>query len=310
MTGFAEHVEDYLRLRRSFGYKLEEAARLLPRFAAHLDKAGAEVVTIELALSWALEREVPAGSSVRSMRLLVVRGFARYMTGIDPRTEIPPTGLIPFRKRRRAPFIYTEADIAALMAQPQRMIREPLRAATYTTLIGLLAATGLRISEAMKLDRTDIDWAQGVLLVRESKFNKSRYAPVHDSTLHALSRYARQRDELCPRPRDESFFVTLRATRLTRCTVDTTFRMLCDEAAVGADATLPPRIHDLRHTFAVNTLLGWYRDGADVQARLPALSTYLGHRKPSDTYHYLSAAPELLALAAGMLDTAHQEVAS
>ena len=306
MTAFAEHVEDYLRLRRSFGYKLDEAARLLPRFAAHLESAGAEFVTIDLALAWALEPEVPPGSVVRPMRILVARGFARYMAGIDPRTEIPPAGLIPFRRRRRAPFLYSDADIVALMEQTHRSIREPLRAATFEGLIGLFAATGLRISEAIKLDRSDIDWSEGVLLVRESKWDKSRHVPLHDSTLQALERYARRRDELCPRPRHESFFVSLRGTRLMRCSIEKIFRLLCDEAGVGAGAALPPRIHDLRHTFAANTLLGWYRAGVDVQARLPALSTYLGHRNPSYTYHYLSAAPELLAHAAGLLDAARE----
>jgi integrase len=306
MTTFSQHVEDYLRLRRSFGYKLDEAARVLPRFAARLEAAGAEFVTIDLALAWALEPEVPPGSVVPSVRILVVRGFARYMAGVDRRTEIPPTGLVPFRRRRRAPFIYSDADIVALMNQARRSIREPLRAATYQTLIGLLAASGLRIGEAIKLDRGDIDWTDGVLLVRESKFNKSRYVPLHDSALRALARYARRRDELCPAPRDESFFVSLHGTRLMRNVIDRTFRRLCDHAQVGATAPLPPRVHDVRHTFAVNTLLGWYRDGVDVQARLPALSTYLGHRDPSYTYYYLSAAPELLAHAAGLLDTAHE----
>ena len=188
MTKFTQHVEDYLRLRRSLGYKLHDHARLLRRFAAHLDLVGAEFVTIELALAWALEPDVPAESVVPWMRLLVVRGFARYMAGIDPRTEIPPTGLIRFRQRRRPPFIYSDAEIVALMAQARTGIRQALVAATYETLIGLLAATGMRISEAIKLDRTDIDWAEAVLLVRESKFNKSRYVPLHDSTLEALVR--------------------------------------------------------------------------------------------------------------------------
>lgn len=306
MTMFAEHVEDYLRLRRSFGYKLEDAGRLLARFATVLDRAGAECVTIELALGWALEPQVAPGSTVRATRLMAVRGFARYMTGIDPRTEIPPPGLIALRRNRRPPFIYNEAEIQALLAQTQRMIREPLRAATYETLIGLLAATGMRIGEAIKLDRADVDWSEGVLLIRESKFNKSRYVPVHDSTLQALARYARRRDALMPMPRHDSFFVSLRGTRLTACTIQKAFRQLCDEAEVGAGAVLPPRIHDLRHTFAVTTLLGWYHDGAGVQARLPALSTYLGHRDPVHTYHYLSAAPELMAHAAGLLDAAHE----
>lgn len=309
MTAFAGHVEDYLRLRRSFGYKLEDAGRMLARFAAVLDEAGAECVTIDAALAWALEPDVAPASSVRPMRLLVVRGFARYMAGIDPRTEIPPPGLIPLRRHRRPPFIYTDADIAALMKHARSGIRQALCAATYETLIGLLAATGMRISEAIKLDRTDIDWAAGVLLVRESKFNKSRYVPLHATTIEALACYANQRDQLCPHPHDASFFVSLRRTRLYPCAVQATFRRLCQTAGIGADAPFAPRLHDLRHTMAVKTLLAWYRDGDDVQSRLPALSTYLGHCDPVYTYHYLSAAPELLAHAAGLLDAA-QEVAS
>lgn len=306
MTSFLGHVDDYLRLRRSLGYKLDDHARLLQRFADQLDAIGAEFVTIDLALSWPLEPEVPSGSVVPAMRLLVVRGFARYMSGIDPRTEIPPTGLIRFRQRRRPPFIYSDAEILALMAQARQGIRQALCAATYETLIGLLSATGMRISEAIKLDRTDIDWAEGVLLVRESKFNKSRYVPLHDSTLEALAGYARQRDELCRHPRDASFFVSLRRTRLCPCAVQATFRRLCHNSGVGANAPFAPRLHDLRHTMAVRTLVGWYRDGVDVASRLPALATYLGHRDPAYTYHYLSAAPELLACAAGLLETAQE----
>ena len=188
MTSFAEHVDDYLRVRRSFGFKLVEHERLLPRFAAHLDQSRAETVTTELALAWALERDLPAGSVVPAVRLLVARGFARYMIGLDPRTEIPPTDLIRPRRQRRAPFIYSDADIAALMDQARTRIRQQLVAATYETFIGLLAVTGMRTSEAIGLDLADIDWGQGVLLVRESKFNKSRYLPIHDSTIQALRR--------------------------------------------------------------------------------------------------------------------------
>lgn len=224
------------------------------------------------------------------------------MAGVDPRTEIPPAGLIPFRQCWRAPFIYSDADVVALMRQAHRSIPDPLRAATLETLIGLFASTGLRISEAIKLDRSDIDWSQGVLLVRESKFMKSRHVPLHESSLQALRRYARRRDQLCPNARAESFFVSVRGTRLLGSSIEKTFRMLCEDSGVEAEATLPPRVHDLRHTFAVNTLLGWYREGADVQARLHSLSTYMGHRQPRSTYLYLSAAPELLAHAAGLLE--------
>jgi integrase len=178
-------------LRRGLGFKLEEHARLLPKFAAHLDAIGAEVVTVDVAVARAVEPVVSAGSVVPATRLLVVRGFARYLSGIDPRTEVPPTGLIGLRRQRRPPFIYTDQQVIALMEPARTGIRQRLVAATYQTLIGLLAATGMRISEAIKLDNADIDWQQGVLLVRESKFNKSRYLPVHASTLDALERYAR-----------------------------------------------------------------------------------------------------------------------
>src|SRR3954454_1976272 len=192
------------------------------------------------------------------------------------------------------------------MERARTGIRQRLVAATYETLIGLLAATGMRISEAIKLDHADIDWQQGVLLVRESKFNKSRYLPVHVSTLDALGRYAHQRDRLCPNPRDPSFFVSLRRRRLDDCAVHATVRRLCHATGVGAGAPFPPRLHDLRHTMAVKTLLGWYRQGVDVHSQLPALSTYLGHLNPASTYYYLSAAPQLLAHAAGMLDGAQK----
>ena len=304
MTSFTQHVQDYLRLRRALGFKLDEHARLLAKFAAFADTTDAEFVTIELALAWALEPSPPPGGVVPAMRLLVVRGFARYMGGIDARTEIPPTGLIPLRRRRRPPFIYTDDEVLALMTQARSGIRQALCAATYETLIGLLAVTGMRISEAIKLDRADIDWDQGVLLVRESKFNKSRYLPLRDSSLQALERYARVRDQLCPHPRQPSFFVSLRRGRLDDAAVHATFRRLCQATGVGAGAPFPPRLHDLRHTMAIKTLVGWYRDGVDVEARLPALSTYLGHLNPANTYYYLSAAPELLAHAAGMLDAA------
>lgn len=302
MSALAEHLEAYLRLRRSLGHDLAEAARLLPRFVAHLEARKAEFVTLEAALAWSLEPEAPAGSTVWGKRMIVVRGFARYLSGIDPRTEVPPAGTIPTRRRWRPPFIYSEADIVALMEEAGRSIPQPLRAATYETLIGLLAATGLRIGEAIRLDRRDVDSSDGVLAVRESKFGKSRQVPLQRGALQALKEYARRREELCPHPGSESFFVSLRGTRIIYACVWPTFRMLCEEAGVGVGATHRPRIHDLRHTFAVRALLGWYRDGLDVGARLPSLSTYLGHREPRYTYHYLSAAPELLGHAARLLE--------
>jgi integrase/recombinase XerD len=302
MSALSQHLEAYLRLRRSLGHDLAEAARLLPRFVAFLEAREAEFVTLEAALAWSLEPKAPAGSTVWGKRMMAVRGFARYLSGIDPRTEVPPAGTIPMRRRWRPPFIYSEADIVALMEEAAHSIPHPLRAATYETLVGLLAATGLRVGEAIRLDRRDVDFSDGVLAVRESKFGKSRQVPLQAGALQALEQYSQRREELCPHPSSESFFVSLRGTRLIYACVWPTFRALCEQAGVGAGATHRPRIHDLRHTFAVRTLLGWYRDGRDVQVRLPWLSTYLGHREPRYTYHYLSAAPELLGHAARLLE--------
>jgi integrase/recombinase XerD len=273
----------------------------LPRFVAYLDANNIEFVTVEAALAWALA-DAPAGTTVAARRMMAVRGFARYLSGIDPRTELPPAGLIPLRRCWRPPFIYSDDDIAALIEEVPRTIRQPLRAATYETLIALLAATGLRVGEAIRLDRDDIDWTEGVLLVRRSKFGKSRQLPLQPSSVQALREYARRRDLLCPRPSGDSFFVSLNRTRIIYECVQPTFRLLCERTGIGAEAAHRPRIHDLRHTFAVRTLLGWYREGLDVQARLPLLATYLGHREPRYTYHYLSAAPELLGHAARLLE--------
>jgi integrase/recombinase XerD len=295
---------DYLRLRRSLGHELAEAGWLLPGFVAYLDAHGARTVTIEMALAWAQQARAGRGTSVGPRRMTAVRGFARYLAGIDAATEVPPLGLMPHRQRWRRPFIYSPADVDTVIGQARCSIVSPLRAATYVTLIGLLAASGMRIGEAIKLDRGDVDWAQGVLLIRESKFGKSRLVPLAASSMAALHGYAGLSDELAPRPDGPSFFVSLARKRLLYAVVSQTYRQLVDDSGVGAGAHRPPRLHDLRHTFAVRTLLGWYRAGEDVQAKIPSLSTYLGHREPSSTYWYLSAAPELLALAAARQDTA------
>lgn len=308
MSALSQAAEDYLRLRRSLGHDLADAHRLLPRFVAYLDDIGDTTVTVATAMAWAQQPEADPGSTVWSRRLTVARGFARHMAGLDPRTEVPPLGLIPLRARWRAPFIYSPADIAALMAQARSM-RWRLPAATHETLIGLLAATGLRVGEALRLDRGDVDTTDGVLVVRESKFGKSRQVPVLASTVAALERYATVRDRLCPRPQTPSFFVSIRGTRMIYPVVQQSFRRLCDTAQIGLDAETRPRIHDLRHGFAVSVLLAWYAAGEDVEARLPTLSTYLGHRDPRSTYWYLSAAPELLALAAGRLELSRGVIA-
>jgi integrase/recombinase XerD len=304
MTVLAQHLDDYLQLRRTLGHKLADAHRLLPRFTTYLDEQGAEFVTIEAALAWSLAPVVPVGSVVPADRMMIVRGFARYLSGIDPRTEVPPAGAIRHPKHWRQPFIYTDTDVLAMIEQARALIPQPLRAATYETLIGLLATTGLRVGEALRLDRGDLDRANGVLRIRVSKFGKSRLVPLTPSAVDALERYNHTRQRLLPDPSTESLFVSLRGTRVIYECVWPTHRKLCDHARVGADASVTPRIHDHRHSFAVNTLLGWYQDGVDVPSRISWLSTYLGHREPRYTYHYLSAAPDLLAHAARLLNDA------
>ena len=304
MTVLEQHLDEYLQLRRTLGHKLGHAHRYLPRFVTYLDDHGAEFVTIEAALAWSLAPAVPVGSVVPADRMMVVRGFARYLSGIDPRTEVPPAGTIRHPKHWRRPFIYSDADMLAMIEQARLVIPQPLRSATYQTLIGLLATTGLRVGEALRLDRADLDRSEGVLRIRESKFGKSRLVPLHASAVDALERYDHTRQRLLPDPSTEALFVSLRATRVIYESVWRVHRRLCELAGVGATSNVTPRIHDHRHSMAVKTLLDWYQDGLDVPSRIGWLSTYLGHREPRYTYHYLSAAPDLLAHAARLLNDA------
>jgi len=287
VSALGQAAGDYLELRHSLGHQLADAVRLLPRFVDYLDRTGAETVTVEAALAWAQEPDADPRSTVWARRLTVARGFARHMAGIDPDTEIPAAGLIGYRQRRRPPFIFADSDVIALMAQA-RSIWWPLPAVTYETLIGLLATTGLRVGEAIRLDRSDIGWSDGALLIRRSKFTKSRQVALHPSSVEALGRYARRRDQSQPRPATPAFFVSMRGSRLIYQVVQQVFRNCCHAAGVGTGSAARPRIHDLRHSFAVGCLLQWYREGADVQARLPWLSAYLGHRDPRSTYWYYS----------------------
>lgn len=297
MSALRAVLEDYLRLRRSLGHQMAEAAWQLPDFVDFLEDRGQRTVTIPATLAWIQHRQGEQVTTMAPRRMTAVRGFARYLSGIDPDTEVPPLGLLPHRQRWRQPFIYSDADIAAVLTAATAMDTR-LRAATYHTLIGLLAASGMRIGEAINLDRDDIDWTEGVLRIRESKFGKSRLVPQQTSTMTALHDYDLLRDEAMPRPQDPSFFLSLTRKRLIYAVVSPTFRHLVNDAGVGTAAPHPPRLHDLRHTFAVRTLLHWYRTEDNVAARIPSLSTYLGHREPASTYWYISAAPELLALAA------------
>jgi len=302
MTNFGAHLEEYLRLRRALGHELADAARLLPRFVAYLDTIGASAITVENALAWVTEPQAGPGSVVWLHRMGAVRGFARHMSGIDPANEIPPLGLVSFKRSWHQPYIYSEIDILALMDEVSVLIPTPFRAATFRTMIGLLAATGMRVSEVIALSRSDIDWADGVLTVRHSKFDKSREVPLDASTVQALRGYSDMSDQYVPAPTSNNFFVSGKGAPVIYPVFGEMFRRLVDRAGVGEGAPRRPRIHDMRHSFAVSTLVRWQREGQDIGELLPRLSTYLGHLSPSYTYWYLSAAPELLALAAAHLE--------
>jgi integrase len=308
MSPLHQALADYLQIRRGLGYKLERAEKLLAQYLEYLDTLGAEAVTIENALAWATSPAAGKNGHWWAFRLSVVRGFARYLHALDQTHEVPPADMLPNHVHRSIPYLYSQEEIAALMAA-SGALRFPLRQATYRTLIGLLSVTGMRVGEAIRLDRQDADLRQAVLTVRGTKFGKSRELPIHPSTVAALRAYLRLRDHLCPGPVSDAVLISPAGTRLLYCNVHSTFRELRHRTGmVPRSAACRPRIHDMRHTFAVRTLLGWYREGVEVQPRLPLLSTYLGHTHPKDTYWYLTAAPELLQIAANRLQHSERGV--
>lgn len=305
MSALRQALTDYLELRRGLGFKLVREGLLLPGFVASIARTRKCFITAAWAVSWATR---PAGATPQwhATRLRLVRGFARYAHALDPRHEVPPPDLLPCRPLRRSPFLFSTEDVCALMNATQHL--NGLRPHTYSTLIGLLAVTGMRVGEAIGLDIADVDLADGIVTVRGGKFGKSRQVPVHPSTRTALETYAKRRDRFF-RGRDKAsaFFVSLTGTRLNYNNVQLTFSRLVDQGGLG-ESKPRPRLHDLRHSFAVSTFADWHRAKGDVEARLPALSTYLGHVGPNSTYWYLSASPELMGLAARRLERALGEL--
>jgi len=296
MSALADALADYLAVRRALGFKLRHHGRLLGQFVEYLEGHGRQQVTVADALAWAT---LPAGSvSWWSDRLSVARGFAAYLHTLDPAHQLLPFDLLPARRRRVSPHLYTDEEVAALIEATEGL-RFPHRRATFRTLICLLSASGMRVGEAIGLDRGDFDPEHGSLIVRAGKFGKSRELPLKSSTVAALRSYLERSDRPGAARRSAAMLVSTTGSRLAYCGVQRTFRRLCEQAGVGPHAGgRPPRLHDLRHTFAVCTILDAYREGAEVSARLPLLSTYLGHVDPKATYWYLQAAPELLQLAA------------
>jgi integrase/recombinase XerD len=293
-----QHIaEDYLALRRCFGYRLSGHDGPLADFVAYLQRAGLDMVTVESALAWAVQAQT---TPLRhAQRLSIARGFATYLHSLDPHCEVPARGLLPEGRRRVPPHIYSEQEIDQLMRE-SRVLCPALRAATITTVFGLLVVTGMRSGEAVRLDRDDVDLEAGRLRVVATKFDKSRELALHPTTVEALRGYADQRDYRWPHSATIGFFVSCTGRRLSQSSLEHTFAELVRRAglepAAGSRARRP-RLTDARHSFAVATLIRWHRTGQDVQALLPALSAQLGHVDPASTYWYLTAVPELLALA-------------
>jgi len=298
MSTLTTRLEEYLRLRRQLGFKLRVPGILLPSFVRFARRRGASFITTKLALEWATQPP-NIGQPQRANRLGMVRRFAEYLSAVDPRTEVPPQKLIPYQFRRRQPYLYTDEEVLQMMEEMRQLgPRGSLKGTTYATLVGLLAVTGMRVGEAIGLDRDDVDLNQAALTVRRAKGNKSRLVPLHPSTQQALERYAALRDRAFPEPVSRAFLVSESGARLLHCTVNRWFLSVCCHLGWRKPRHRDgPRLHDLRHYFAVRTLLGWYRSNADVEARLPELATYLGHVHVRDSYWYLTATPELLKLA-------------
>jgi len=306
MSTLRQAAEQYLQLRRDLGCKLRETGRLLEDFVAFAERKGAPHVTTDLALRWAQQ---PAGvqPATWASRLRIVRRFALWLSAADRRTEVPLAGLLPGRYVRRRPYIYSDAEIKDLVrAAGQLASAAGLRGRTYATLFGLVAVTGMRISEVVALDREDVDLDEGILRIRRTKFGKSRLVAVHDSTRQVLAEYARERDRIVRRPAAPAFFLSEGGDRVTACAARYNFAKVSREVGLRAPTAgrhgRGPRLHDMRHRFAVCTLLRWYRAGIDVEREIPKLATYLGHVHVNETYWYVEAVPELLELAARRLE--------
>lgn len=301
MSALREELAGYLAARRALGYKLERAEYLIGQFLGFLEERQAVTVTIDLAVAWAT---APDGADPRwhAMRLSAVRPFATWLHARDSAHEVPPPGLMPPGRRRAVPYLYSAAEISAMIEAARRR-SHPVSALTYPVLIALLAATGARIGELLSLEDSDLDAGRGILTIREGKFGKTRLLPLHPTTTAALQDYRQERDRLVPSRPGDILLCSTAGTRLDYSKACKTFHLITAQAGVTArSAACRPRIHDLRHSYAVSRLLEWYRRGDDIQAMMPRLSTYMGHSDPRHTYWYLSAAPELLALAGQRLE--------
>jgi integrase/recombinase XerD len=301
MSTLFEELQGYLAVRRSLGYGLSTSERVLRQFVSFAGREGIEHTSTDLFLRW--QRTFGhANRQTWSRRLGMVRLFAQWLHGVDELHEIPPKDLFPSQYRRPQPYIYSKKEICRIVeAAAELPSTNGIRALTFSTLFGLIAVTGLRVSEAIALDDADADMGTGVLIVRRGKGGKTRLLPLSESTTAQLAAYARKRDRLFGTP-SQPFFVSDRGDRLTDCSTQYNFASVCQTIGLRSVENFHrhghgPRIHDLRHTFAVRTLVEWYRAGNDPSREMIKLTTYLGHADPKDTYWYIQAVPELLELA-------------
>jgi integrase/recombinase XerD len=302
MKSLATSLDDYLTIRRSMGYKLYETERLLIQFINFLDDKNERHITTALALEWAMLAKNTSRAHC-SRRLSVIRLFAQYYQGDDQQTQIPPYHLLSQKPCRSHPYIYSDNEIRELLIASQSLSSHGLREHTYFTFFGLMVVTGCRISELLSLNQDDFSKDNGWIIIRNSKFNKSRLLPLHQSTINQLNKYIKIRDKLHPSPQTNAFFLSDKGIRITKWSTRYAFIQLSKQIGLrSASDSHGPRIHDLRHSFTVKSVLKWYRDGADIDQKIPLLSTYLGHKKPSDTYWYLTAIPELLTQATMRLE--------
>lgn len=306
MSALRRAVAEYLAVRRSLGFKLQNHEPCLREFVAFMERRRARRITTALVMQFAV-RDPRRQPKIKASRYQMVRGFARYQAGIDPTTEVPPSGGIRGHSPHARPYLYSDDEIARLLTAARHLAPTyAMRPWTYYCFFGLLAVTGLRLSEALNLVSDDIDWQAGLLTIRKGKFGKSRVIPLHASTLKVMATCARRRARFLAARRYRSipqFFVTKYGTPLRDSSVYRVFWNLSRQIGLrGGIAGCRPRLHDFRHRFAIVTLLRWYRAGEDVERRLPELSTYLGHVRVTDTYWYLRGTPELMAAAAHRLE--------
>ena len=302
MSNLREGIAGYLELRRSLGFKLKKDERLLLDFAQFMERRRATRITSKLALTWA-QRPESTDPNYLAGRLRAIRSFARYRIVADPRTEIPPTDLLPRQRSSFQPHIFSQEEMARLLAASLQRRRgaKPISRWSRYAIFGLLSVTGMRVGEALNLDLKDVDLDHGVLTIRNAKFGKSRLVPVHATTCTALKLYLEQREAFLAGRGATPFFVSPLGCRITHSTLGLSFRRLCRKLGLRGDAA-EPRLHDMRHSMAVEVLRRCYGTGADPERRLPALSTYLGHTHLNYTYWYLHQNPSLMTQAMTRLE--------